>query len=312
MNLFSLLAGSNTLEKPLVADALAIPESLKVEGDFLLFSSEIRKRVAPDAAGLLTAFAGLADTDAHAILRYAKRFGPLGICGRHKLPVFHAVELCWPKRADSGFAEPIATWRRYAKRVSAILSIAAALRRHEPASADAWRPLLPLFGISSLDDDEAPDDDDEAASVHTWLLGQALNDLLDEARPQPAVRLDDAGRLRITFRGAGLPSGALPSPPRGLRVTGRDVSWLSSAGNLLSAIALQTAMAAAGHSGLTRCADCGCLYRPARALPLDRLHFCKKCGRRASRKLYMRRVRNSAEQKKYELLRRNRPERGEP
>jgi hypothetical protein len=40
-----------------------------------------------------------------------------------------------------------------------------------------------------------------------------------------------------------------------------DMHWLDHAGNLAGAIALQTAMAATGHSGLARCDDCGDLYR---------------------------------------------------
>jgi hypothetical protein len=149
--------------------------------------------------------------------------------------------------------------------------------------------------------------------MHILLLADATNRLLDDARPQPAVSLDEAGRLRITFRGTGRRSGLFVQQPnpevRGLK--GRDALWLSSAGNLLSTIALQTAMAASGHSGLARCANCDDLYPPKRALPLNKLHFCPECGRRASRKLYMRRKRNPTEQKKYQTIRKNLPGRVE-
>ena len=82
--------------------------------------------------------------------------------------------------------------------------------------------------------------------------------------------------------------------PKGLGLMDQRWSW--TAGNLLAAIALQTAFAASGHSGLARCANCGDVYRPCRAVRLDQLHFCPRCGHRASVKLYMRRVREGQKQ----------------
>lgn len=301
MDLFAL---GDDLERPLASNKLAIPESLRLVSESLVFSTTIKEYVSPEAPGLLTDFVALAEGNASSALKYARHFGPLGLCARHALPLFHtAGAMCWPRRVNDGFAESIEGWRRYARRVSSILSIAATLKRGELERGPAWRPLLPVLGITSVDalNDDHEGSPDEVAHVHAQLLAVAINRLLDEARPQPvvSVRPDGPPRLQITFQGGPrwedqirtFTSQATGPTPEGLK--GGDLHWLAPAGNLAASIALETAIAAAGHSGLARCDDCGCLYRPTRALPLIKLHFCPKCGQRASRKLYMRRARAS-------------------
>jgi predicted RNA-binding Zn-ribbon protein involved in translation (DUF1610 family) len=302
MNLFSLFMGSETLEKPLVSDNLAIPETQKLAGGDLQFSAKIARHVTPNAPGLLTDFAGLAESEPWALLRYAKRFGPLGLCGKHSLPVLHAARPCWPKRVDQNmFAESLVGWRRYARRVSAILAIAAAQRRGERGDVGNWRRI---YGAVA---DAIPDSDEAQAG----FLALAVNALLESAQPRLIIWPNKNNRLQIAFAGIPLIAAVQLLSDPDPSATADEVQWLPSAGNLLAAIALQTAMAVAGHAGLARCANCGDIYRPARALPLNKLHFCAKCGRRASRKLYMRRVRDPEQQKEYQAIRKNQPGREE-
>src|SRR5689334_6955369 len=108
MNLFALLEGLEALEKPLVSDELAIPDYLKVARGSLHFSTATSKHAPSNTTGLLTDFAALAkNRDDHAVLRYAKRFGPLGLCEQHALPVLHGGKPCWPKVTSTGLAEPL-------------------------------------------------------------------------------------------------------------------------------------------------------------------------------------------------------------
>jgi hypothetical protein len=305
MNLFPLGALGDNFERPLASNKLAIPESLRLVKESLVFSTTITEYVSPEAPGLLKDFVVLAEGNASSALKYATHFGPLGLCARHALPLFHtAGAVCWPQRVNDGFAESIEGWRRYARRVHSILLIAATLKRGELERGPAWCPLLPLLGITSVDalNDNHEGSPDEVAHVHAQLLAVAINRLLDEARPQPvvSVRPDGPPRLQITFQGGPrwedqirtFTSQTSGPTPKGLK--GRDLDWLAPAGNLAASIAFETAMAAAGHFGLAQCGDCRRLYRPTRALPLKKLHFCPECGRRASRKLYMRRARAAA------------------
>jgi hypothetical protein len=290
--LAALFDGSETLEKPLVSDELAIPKRLELIGDSLQFSAAVSKHVPSNSAGLLTDFVALAhDDNGRAIVRYAKRFGPLGLCRKHSLPALHADQPCWPKRASEGiFTERLASWQHHARRVRAILSIAAAFRRSEPGAADDWRTLFRELARAIPDSDEG----------RAWFLALAVNGLLDNAQPKLMIYPSGRNRLQIAFAGVSMLAGVQllnHSDPTATKV---ETHWLSSAGNLLAAISLQTAMVVASHGGLAKCSDCGDLYRPTRALSVNQLHFCLQCGQRASRKLWNRRSRNPEEKKKYE------------
>jgi hypothetical protein len=300
MNLSSLFAGSETIEKPLVSDELQIPKSLTLKAGLLQFSATIGMRVAPNAAGLLTDFAALGNADDREIFRYAKRFGPLGLCEKHNFPVLHNAQPCWPKRVETGvFAESTTAWRRYAKRVNAILSIAVAMRGDKMGALDDWQTLLSA-GAKAISS--------SSAKHRTWLLALAVNGLIENAQPKLLVYPDAAkDRLQIVFAGVSMMAGLRLLNQPDILATKDEALWLPSAGNLLAVIALQTAMAVASHAGLAKCADCGDLYRPVRALPLNKLHFCPKCGRKASRKLYMRRERNPELKKAYDLIQKNVP-----
>ena len=66
----------------------SIPAEIRIERDKLLYNPMEQSGVAKDAAGMLDAFLNLANSDDAEIVRYAKKWGVLGLC-QHNLPADH-------------------------------------------------------------------------------------------------------------------------------------------------------------------------------------------------------------------------------
>jgi hypothetical protein len=292
MNLNALIAGFDALERPLVSDELAIPETITLKRGLLFYTISIKRRVAPGPR-LLGDFAELWQGSDEQILHYAQRWGSLGLCEAHALPVLHRAAPCWPaivlvnRMREEGFAEPLKAWRRYSQRVAAILSLAVEVKAGQPGASTDWRTLFGKAAVTQI-----LETNDER--WHRWLFTVALNNLLDDAQPRLRIGLDAAHHLKVMF--AAYPAlhhltSPLAEADRAKQLKGRDLVWLYTAGNLLATIALETALVSSGHSGFARCDDCGGVYRPKRSIPPGRYHFCPQCGQRGSKKLHMRRIR---------------------
>jgi len=128
-------------------------------------------------------FLGLSRGRPEDILSFARRYGPLYLCG-HQIPACHAIDReraalqgpldaavrgaalrqeldpdqllvpgeysparfdgCPPTRR-----EPLSVWWRYRDRIEAVVQIAARLHRGEPGPSDAWKVLLSGPGIGA-------------------------------------------------------------------------------------------------------------------------------------------------------------------
>ncbi len=106
----------------------------------------------PPSTGLLESFLKLGEPDADPadILRYARRWGVLGICRKHRLPGSHKTDFalsycrprCWNEDAAAGW-EPIESWRHYAQIARSVVIVSRHLRKGEvlPWKDAALRPL---------------------------------------------------------------------------------------------------------------------------------------------------------------------------
>jgi len=70
---------------------------------------------------ILDKFARLADANVEKIQTFARRYGPLGLCYQHSLPLLHEAEFhCAP-----AYREPIETWRALARAAAALVQLRA-------------------------------------------------------------------------------------------------------------------------------------------------------------------------------------------
>ena len=166
------------------------------------------------------------DGGPEAYLRYAKRWGPLGLCARHSLPCPHA-EQCLPRRRGLVFSEPLGGWRDYVAQFAAALSLAAANQARKKCSREDWR-LLGGQGV-------------------TWhllaqqvLLAEALNRWLTLGSVRPRLLL------------AGDPVVYMES--------GSDCGYGSGSYPLFGTLVWQLVLVICRSDGLGRCSGCGVTY----------------------------------------------------
>ncbi|HUG00891.1 MAG TPA: hypothetical protein VML95_03450 [Longimicrobiales bacterium] len=220
------------------------------------------------STGVLRAFCALAEADAKAFLRFAKRYGPLELCEEHELPVGHspyaaslhtpgAAEPCFAPRAQASPDEPhwrfvpVEVWRRYARDVQGALSLAAAHHNGRIGPRDDWNQLLRWLEI-----DVTP----------KWL-----GDLADERFFLAFIvdRWVDLSGLRPTL------SWTDKRPEIGL-----------GSGELFGAVLRELIFAIGRVHGLKVCAGCGEPF-----IAQYRRKWCARCGKKAADRAAQRRRR---------------------
>jgi hypothetical protein len=165
------LAGLSTeagkLDRPVAGHGWKVPEGIELAGDRLswtwLTSAKEPTYVQPGER-LLDEFVKLADRGQGAILAYAKRWGVLGLCPcgvpsthlqlyapqglLHPIRDQHLVHVnpCYPpedlERTEGGwYWEPLEGWRRYSRKMRAVLNLAVKVRASEPGRPQDWAVL---------------------------------------------------------------------------------------------------------------------------------------------------------------------------
>jgi hypothetical protein len=254
------------LGRPLVSRPWQASE-VTVDGDRLTWRPQPGTIVTP-SRDLLEEFLRLTDAPDAAILRFAKRWGPLGLC-KHGFPSGHPG-LYWPSRpleahacphdpriGDScrctprGFFEgrewePLAEWRVWSRRVRATLEYIAALQQDKVPSEAAWRTAFLLGDVPTAPGyPELPRTVAAARGELQYYLGYWLS--------AAAVRLFvDVGR-RPTL------------------------TWGSNENPVFGALAIQLALIATGKWGLALCDGCGASYPPSRHPRPNTRHYCLAC-----------------------------------
>ncbi len=244
-----------------------IPDGLRVldrDGDpFLTYTDDPHGGVfAPIRPGALDAFLRLADGEAHRILSFAQKWGPLRlcICG---LPAAHPMDassLAWRwgeftsrymsrKRCGGTETEFLKHWTYFARAAQAIVSIAVRLGRGELGAREDWEAIRDPQFVEGPPRTEAILRD---ATRQRGELTRLVNNWLA------------LGRVRPWF------AWNLKGTTSEIRLGG---------GGVFGTIARDVAFAVARVDGLVICAGCGAGFSPSRRPASGRRSWCKPCKR---------------------------------
>ncbi len=238
------------LDRPVPMDRLLVPPEVTLNGEWLEFtyySGTARARRRRPTRTLLTEFLKVRDTT-DSILRYARRWGPLGFCA-HELPLGRCLECLGPGTLERR-RESLATWRRIIRHVQWLLDSGTRLqtrdldvRQEEFIGPPPTEPIhFPPVGPVAK----------TYPQIRRW--SEFLNTYL--------IRDMEDSNLRLT-----------------LSLAGRRPRLVVSFRSLFGALVLQLALVITQSRGLTTCSSCGDPFFPQR-----NWKYCsgKGCGRKAA------------------------------
>jgi len=277
-----------------VLDGWTAPESVKLDGSTLRYDLATSRTVLPGpAADLLSRFVALAEGDGDAIRDVAQGWGPLA---PDQEPL--SVE-----------TESVDEWRRWARRVNAVLGFAGALHKGKIPDADDRRVLMewdekPSWPVNKNSPEYRDAIRDWRSNVELGLVDADREWLADVQAGQVAAWIADSRTGHPDVPSWAVPSWAdsrnLAYFVNGLLARGRvvpEVQWfergrLSDAPSfslrtrsLFGAVALTVASRTANASVPSLCADCG-----VRFVSPGRRGYCDECAtpqaksRRSSRR----------------------------
>ena len=198
----------------------------------------------PGTEGMLDAFVALPDAQPGDFLKFAKKWGLLGLCFNHELPYHHD-----PSCKGAAVRESIAGWRRLARQARAMLRIAVDLHRYD--ERDPKRPLGDEADWVVLEGNITADVSRRirgSVSLARGVLGNHVHRFLE------------IGGIEVQF------------------VWYHERPSISLTGEYLFAIvATQLAFAVARSEGLAICVACGRPYSPTRRPAKGRRNYCDPC-----------------------------------
>jgi DNA-directed RNA polymerase subunit RPC12/RpoP len=223
---------------------------------------DYRDVIAPQ--NLLAQFISLRDQQERRFGEFAKKFGPLTLCDKHGLPASHG----WDCQASR--AEPLDRWRELSRRAYTVLTIRDALNRADRPSPGDWRTALAFVvdvgGHTSWAKQASRrksfnkfGQSELAVCVQAWLNAVQIG---------PRIAWNGQSK---TYQLELKPSELGP--------------------NLFAHLAMQLMLAVADVERLALCSNCGQSYTPTKRPSETRLNFCPRCGRRASVRKAMQRLR---------------------
>jgi hypothetical protein len=209
------------------------------------------------------------------ILRFASRFGPLGLVRYRgqELPIP-------PPLPDRDLRESLTAWRRYQGEFGALLTFAAAIRERRPPPPETFKryeelgvlPLEMKFGLQPAE---------KRLNVAAALLESRLRQFIQWCglRPGPMFTRESAEKP---------PSGITmifeAGPANTILGVRKLASPFSFALSLFGALTLQ-AFAVATGAGFAVCSACGAVFVPRKRQPaFGKRRFCAACGRPAALK----------------------------
>jgi hypothetical protein len=269
------------LDRPVPMNRLLVPPEVTLNGewlDFRYYGGAARARRVRPSRNLLTEFLKLRDST-DSILRYARRWGPLGFCA-HDLTLDRCLECLGPEILERR-RESLATWRRSIRHVQWLLDTGARLQTRDldvreeefvgppPVEPIRFPPVGPVAKTYP--------------QIRRW--SEFLNGYL--------VRDMEDGNLRLT-----------------LSLAERRPRLVVGFRSLFGALVLQLALAITQSRSLTTCLSCGDPFFPQR-----NWKYCngKGCGRKAAlraaaRRYYWAKKRKEAQGEKNASRRAKRPQ----
>ncbi|MHC4608034.1 MAG: hypothetical protein ACYTAF_14075 [Planctomycetota bacterium] len=219
----------------------------------------------------LQRFLKLADAPARDIERFANRFGVLGICQKHGLPVSHQ-EGCLPLGFPDDCHEPLQSWRKYAARMRAVYDLASQLRAGNLGQDEDWWLLYPQFeknqpfetiGVDETARNWRAHKRQEQLTMARFCLREEMDRLL---------KLADVG-LRLEWQRA-VRSKDGPQPAQWV-VRVRYGHWLNLFGALVVQLLLE--VCESGEDAYL-CSGCGKSYtREGRRPNASQNNYCPSC-----------------------------------
>lgn len=257
------------LGRPLFPGHLLVPKHVAIEDGHLVWSTtlkvgfarteaELLGRFARAEAGLLGRFVRLADGNAAAVLRFARRYGPLRVVSRHESsPLGERAQFAWRG------AEPVQEWYALARSAATLLRIAALRHQGRRVPPEDWRVaftagLLPISAAAAIGAVAAFEAFERAPS-------SARNSLQHAGLPYLVNAWLTAGQPSVQLA---WPPGAAPT----IELAGDD---------LLGHLAAQLLAAVCQSEGPALCSSCGMPYAPKRRPRSDQRHYCAQCGKKA-------------------------------
>lgn len=249
-----------------------IPAYVELKGNRLLWTwwDPADPTKAPHEAepkGMLDTFVRI--QDGPAVLRFARRYGVLGIC-EHGLPASHnppppspagssRVWWCYPLGWSEDVCwEPLDRWYYFAGLARALVAIAANFRQNKPGSADDWRAVFAAHPRERID-----------------ALCERLGQLVESGRFY-------LGNVLLEWLAWGNVRPALDWP------VVNEAPSLSFTGGTFGILGIQLLFAIAGAHSVAICSGCGVPYlRKYKPRP-DRRNFCLKCGEKTASRLRQR------------------------
>jgi hypothetical protein len=259
-----MLNDVGTLERPMQARKFTGQEVVGTRQENLLWRETYRPildclyEAVDNTEEILWKFIRLHDAPSDEILRFARKWGVLGIC-EHSFPATHnpprmakskSHPACTPLRLNAdNYWEPLQSWRDYSRQARGILRIAARLHQDKLGLKEDWEAV---YGEDYTVSGMAP----EAELIWQRLrLSFLVNDWLE------------LGDVRPKFMWAG---------------GGIGVSYYLT---LFGVLASQLAFVISRDKGVGLCASCGEPYIPGRRLPKrNQRNYCRgpRCGKRGA------------------------------
>jgi hypothetical protein len=273
-------------DRSLQAGFSYVPERIELNEGALIYSNWSSKKVRP-GPGLLEDFVQLYRSSDEEILKYARRWGVLGIC-EHGLPSSHNSETgpagCFPNELDKGwlwFTEPVERWRYFSRKFSAIQYVGAYLNQDKLGDEVDWelieRPRVYLN--QNFEPRQRPRFPADLAEGRL-LLARELNKLIRIGQVRPGVAWDEKkAHWQITLEADSLL-------------------------NLFGLVGLSLVQSIC-RQDLVICSACGNSYKPKRRPNPERRNYCLDCrARKISKRDASRDDRKRKRQKRRSLRKR--------
>ena len=286
MALSGVRSEKGLVDRPISATYLVVPAGVEIEGDRLVWThvldpwsdAETRARINNPGPKLLDEFIDLSQAGNDNVVRFAERWGVLGIC-EHGLPRTHIRKVddlvdiesyCRLRLLPSPDAlvrrgwEPLASWVYYAEQARMMLTAASWLHQSKLVEdGDAARKLgLPRLQNWPFHDRLRAQMNCLKSQVCRWLLIGAV---------RPILSLDDKMTFRIEL-GAKADSWNYQDAKTLLPYSGE---WEGT--TLFGALGVQLMMAISRSEGLAFCSFCQRPYSPSRQIDPDRHNYCPSC-----------------------------------
>lgn len=233
------------LERATDGTLWSLPRTIELRRDRICWTPEPGREILPGRR-MLTAFMGLGDKPAEAVLGFAKKYGVLGLC-EHDVPASGHGDCvargwrtpqCW---------EPVEVWHMFAREALALTRIAGRLLQGQTGRAEDWQVV---YGRTKRNGERIPWWQ-QHLDVERVKVAMVANEWLSLGRVRPVVDWRHSHKK--------------PS----VRLGGHG---------LFGALALQLALAVGQSPGFAICVHCRQEYPPtARRPKAGQRNFCLDC-----------------------------------